>query len=491
MLQYTGHPLVDVGIATITAFAGKGDPAHLTESDLDAIADYMDAHYIVDPLKSFLTVAFPNSGFTNPAFEKTPHRRAAYAARVLRAYKSDAPRLSGERCIYTGLPAAGWAFKDKDDVPPGRAYRQHIPLLTGEEIVNFFPEGRAGLPISGEAMLALQALPLGCAKVAGRLLAVHSDDPELTLRFAGKFLEQNKRAILHARSVGDSKLVDAGPHRARTFLVDTLLAIERKRQEDAKGREAPASLTAYYFTNSGQGADLQIYHLPLEITDFLRVAQSAKYSHQWEKLCRRGWELTRPKRGQAEAPAPRYNALYEDLFQLPEASAAFIRCYFLRIPRRSPPPGDPSASYSPVREADLVFWPLTDLFLRKVVKMDETRIQHIRDLGDRLAEYVNTQNDRRFFQTLLMARRYDDIRRVLISASVSEIKRGRPPLVAFDPYIAIFEEGTDLPHADWRLARDLVLIRMVERLYHLGWFGQHAEELPEVTEEISEETLES
>lgn len=490
MLQYTGHPLVDVGIATITAFAGKGDPAHLTESDLDPIADYMAEHYIVNPLKSFLTVAFPNSGYVNPAFEKTPHRRTAYAERVLRAYRSDAPRLSGERCIYTGLPAAGWAFKDKDDVPPGRAYRQHIPLLTGEECVNFFPEGRAGLPVSGEAMLALQALPLGCAKVAGRLLAVHSDDPELTLRFAGAFLERNKRAILHARSVGDSKLVDTGLW-ARTFLVDTLLDIERKRQEDAKGREAPASLTAYHLTNSGQGADLQIYHLPLEITDFLGVVQSAKYRPQWEALCRRGWELTRPKRGQAEAPAPRYNVLYEDLFQLPENSAAFIRCYFLRIPRRSHLPGDPSASYSPVREANLVFWPLTELFLRKVVKMDETRIQHIRDLGDRLAEYVHAQNDRRFFQTLLMARRYDDIRRVLISASVSEIKRGRPPLVAFDPYIATFEEGTDLPHADWRLARDLVLIRMVERLYDLGWLRQHAEELPEVTEEIPEETLES
>ncbi|MGQ9593101.1 MAG: type I-B CRISPR-associated protein Cas8b1/Cst1 [Anaerolineae bacterium] len=489
MLRYTGHPLVDIGIATITAFAGKGDPAHLTEADLDAIADYMAEHYVVNPLKSFLTVAFPNSGYTNPAFEKSPDRRAAYAERVLRAYKPNAPRLSGERCIYTGLPAAGWALKDKDDVPPGRAYRQHIPLLTGEGVINFFPEGRAGLPVSGEALLALQALPLGCAKVGGRLLAVHSDDPELTLCFADAFLERNKRAILHARSVGDSKLADTGL-RARTFLVDRLLAIERKRREDAKGRGTPASITAYYFTNSGQGADLQIYHLPMEITDFLGVAQSAKYRVQWEALCDRGWELTRPKRGQTEAPpAPRYNALYEELFQLPEASAAFIRCYFLRIPRRDRLPGDPRVGYSPVREADIVFWPLTELFLRKVVKMDEMRIQHIRDLGDRLAKYVHAQNDRRFFQTFLTARQYDDIRFALIRASVAEVKRGRPPLVSFEPYIAIFEEGTDLPHVNWRLSRDLVLIRMVEQLYCLGWLQQHAEELPEVAEEAPEETL--
>jgi CRISPR-associated protein Cst1 len=472
--------LVDVGVATIAAFVGKEDPATLTEADLDAIADYMAEHYIVNPLKSFLTVAFPNSGFTNPAFEGAPQRRTAYAERVLRAYKASVPRLE-ERCVFTGLPAVGWALKDGDDLPPGRAYRQHIPLLTGEGFINFFPEGHAGLPVSGEAMLALQALPLGCAKVAGRLLAVHSDDPALTLHFAAAFLEQNKRAILHARSVGDSKLADAG-YWARTLLVDTLLKIEQERQRSGEGAQRLSSLTAYHLTNSGQGADLQIYHLPLEIMDFLRVAQSATYRVQWQALCQRGWEITRAKRGQAQAPQPRYNVLYEDLFQLPENAAEFIRCYFLRIPRRSRLPGDPSTGYSLLREADIVFWPLTAQFLRKVVKMDETRIQHIRDLGDRLAEYVASQNDRRFFHTFMTARRYDDIRLALINASVAEVRRGRPPLVAFDPYIAIFEEGTDLPYADWRLARDLVLIRMVERLYALGWLKQHAEELPELPE---------
>lgn len=71
MLSYTGHPLVDVGVATITAFAGKKEPSSLTLADLDKIADYMERNYIVDPLKSFLTVAFPNSGFTQPAFGKS------------------------------------------------------------------------------------------------------------------------------------------------------------------------------------------------------------------------------------------------------------------------------------------------------------------------------------------------------------------------------------------------------------------------------------
>ncbi|MBW2083814.1 MAG: hypothetical protein JRI39_12205 [Deltaproteobacteria bacterium] len=145
MPSFTGHPLVDVGLATITAFADKARPEDLIEADYDAIADYMARNYVVNPLKSFLTVAFPNSGFTQPAFEKTPDRRKAYAERVLRCYKEGTPILSTERCVFTGLPAIGLALDDKNRLPPGRAFRQHIPMVTGEDIINFHPYGDAGI----------------------------------------------------------------------------------------------------------------------------------------------------------------------------------------------------------------------------------------------------------------------------------------------------------------------------------------------------------
>lgn len=76
MLKYTGHPLVDIGVATIWAFSSKPSLTKVIETDLDKVADYIERHYVVNPLKSFLNVAFPNSGFTQPAFEKTPERRA-------------------------------------------------------------------------------------------------------------------------------------------------------------------------------------------------------------------------------------------------------------------------------------------------------------------------------------------------------------------------------------------------------------------------------
>jgi len=41
MPSFAGHPPVDVGLATITAFAGKTRPEDLSEKDYDAIADYI------------------------------------------------------------------------------------------------------------------------------------------------------------------------------------------------------------------------------------------------------------------------------------------------------------------------------------------------------------------------------------------------------------------------------------------------------------------
>jgi len=47
MLKYTGHPLVDVGVATIAAFVNKRDLTSIIEADLDK-ADF-DKNLIQDP----------------------------------------------------------------------------------------------------------------------------------------------------------------------------------------------------------------------------------------------------------------------------------------------------------------------------------------------------------------------------------------------------------------------------------------------------------
>ncbi|RMF88640.1 MAG: type I-B CRISPR-associated protein Cas8b1/Cst1 [Nitrospinota bacterium] len=487
---YTGHPLIDVGLATLTAYAHKRHPRELTQHDLQSAADYMARNYVVNPLRSFLTVAFPNSGFTNPAFFNSPDKQQRYAKNVLYAYT--VAESTGDRDPFLDVPATAQSYDIKGELPPGRAYRQHVPLVTGEGCINFYPYGDPGLPLHGVTLLAIHALPLGCAKVAGRLLAVHSDHPELLLYFAKIFLTANLKNIQTAQTAGAKKLPETSPHRARTLLIDHLMDAMREQRRWGMLQEPPPTLTAYHFTNSGRGADLSIYPLPLEVAGFLAAVQSPGYAEAWAALVRRGWQITHTKRGK-KAPPPTYNRLYEDLFQLPEQAATFIRRYFLRRPGgRLWDEKDPTQTYDTLRDAALISWHLTQLFLRKVMLMDELRIQHIQALGDDLANYIVAQNDRRFFRHFYMARRYDEVRAALIKASQAQIRRGQPPLITLERFLAVFEQTGGIPATDWRLGRDLVLIRMLERLFEQGWLQAHTEELSaaeELTEEEEEETM--
>lgn len=481
MLTYTGHFMVDVGLAAMTAYVDKRDPAQLTDNDLSIVAEYMTREYVRQPLRSFLTVAFPNSGFTQPAYFDQPETQRDYARRVLGGFVEDTLSLT-EACVFTGDPAIAVALDVKDRLQAGRAFRQHVPLTLGEDVINFHPDGDPGVPISGKALLAIQTFPLGCAKVAGRLLAVHSDNEDLILHFASSFLAQNRRFIQLAQQEGSSKMPEP-QYVQRTLLVDTMLNAD-EMQRDARADERPFSITAYHLTNSGQGVGLDIYHLPLQVTSFIREMQQAQHRDDWSAIVRRAWQVAPPSKKKTKAEAedfrPRRNHLYEDLFGLPGNAHAFLRTYFLRVALRyaRAEQGDPRGGYSLKDEAGLVSWKITARFLKRIMNMENNRIEEIRKLGDQLADYVSGENDRRFFRDFFTERRYDYFRTALIKANVAHVRRGNPPFITLDPYIEVFEAGDEVARSDWQLARDLVLIRMIERLHQQGWLGRNPDALP-------------
>lgn len=476
-VDYCGDPFVDVGLATLAAFAGKQHPRELTDADLEAAADYMAHNYFVQPLRSYLTVCFPNSGYTQPAFFTQPDKQALYAERVLRAFRRETPTLD-EEDVFLGLPAADVQFDVKGELPPGRVFREHVPLQTGQGVINFHPYGEEGLPISGLALLAIQALPLGCAKCEGKMLAVHSDNGEIVHYFARDFLEWNRRAVSLAQQESSSKMPER-EQRFRTLLIRTLLDA-LIAQAEAQMDERPFAVTAYHFSNFGQNAYVAMYHLPSQLVLYLQEMNNAEHQRAWERLVRRAWALPKLKRGETGAPAdwqPDRNWLYEDLFRVVQEpahyGARFIRTYFLRQALRAvrSDPTDPRGAYTLQREAELVSWRLTAAFLGRIMHMEADRIEAIRRLGDALAAYVGGENDRRLFQAVYQENRYDYLRNALIKANLAHVRGGHPPFLTMDDFIRVFEEGEELAYNDWRLARDLLLIRMVERLYASGWLG--------------------
>jgi hypothetical protein len=95
------------------------------------------------------------------------------------------------------------------------------------------------------------------------------------LRFAHQFLEQNRQAIQMAQKLREKKLAETEPYGYRTLLLKLLEAdFEQGRAFD---KETKFSITAYYFTSSGQGVDLSIYYLPSEIISFVAEVNTPLY----------------------------------------------------------------------------------------------------------------------------------------------------------------------------------------------------------------------
>ncbi len=494
-LRYTGHPFVDVGVAAITAYAEKTAPEEVTSEDLERVADFIERSYVRPPLRGHLTMAFTsNAWFIQDAYnpekpglsaeerQARQKTRKEWADRHLRQWQVEATS-EAERCVFTGDPAVATTLSGK--LPEGHAGRAQVPLLQGDDSINFFAYGFSGLPISGAALLALQFFPLGCAKCGVGLLAVHSDNYHLTYRLTSRFLRQNISAITQAQAAGEDKLPGA-QRSLKTLLIEELLAAERERSY-AQSDQEPASLTAYNF-NNGKSVELQLYHLPLEIVGFIRAAQTATYQAAWNQLVQRAWQLARIKKGKQAQDStkdahqePRRNFLYEDLFELPQGAARFISTYFLRIPQRTRAEDDPRREYSTRKDLDLISWLLVELFLEKVVRMDKQRIEDIRTLGDKLALYVRRQGGKRFFLAFYKESNPANFRWRLIKANMEHIKDGQDPLFDIDTYIEVFEEGYEVMRPDWRLARDLVLMRMIDQLK--DWLAQNPDAIPETETE--------
>lgn len=489
MLKYTGHPFVDVGIAAIADYCDK-QPGEINEANFLRVADYIEQNYVRAPLRGHLTMAFTsNAWFIQDAFnpdkpelsaEKRAERRATrdrWASHHVRQWQDQA--TSGEICVFTGLPAAPRELSGK--LAPGRLGRNQMPLLQGDDAINFFTGGDPGLPVSPQALLALQFMPMGCAKCGVGLLAVHSDSEELTLAFARIFFRQNTEAVMLAQAAGEDKLPSA-QRSLKTLLIETLSDIERQRLQTERRSGRSASITAYNF-NNGKSPQLVIYHLPLQISNFLRIVLTAPYSDAWQQIVQRGWQREQvkiDKKGNiTERIAPRHNYVYEDLFTLPQNAARFIRRYFLRIPQRSRFVDDPRSTYSPAHEQHLISWPLVELFLKEVMTMEADRIEHIRALGDKLADYTRNQGGRRFFRAFFTEQNTANFFSLLTKTNINYVKftKGRDTLFDLDNYIDVFMEGDDLMRPDWRLARDLVLIRMVEQLK--DWIANNPDALPE------------
>ncbi|RKX78625.1 MAG: type I-B CRISPR-associated protein Cas8b1/Cst1 [Spirochaetes bacterium] len=458
-LSWTGHPIVDAGVATLTAFAEKNYPDEVTFADLEKFVRYAEKAYFSSAISGYLTVLF-TSNFMNPSWSL--EKKKEYLGQILRSYNNEP--TSGS-CVYCKKPSVNLPTSDL-------AYRDLIPMLTGRGIANFFPGGHSGLSLCGYCLLAIQAIAIGAPMVSGRALIVSSDDPLFTLDIIKKWLPET-RSRVQLSEISDKK--PPAINRPLTRVIEAIMLCDN---EKTKWRE-DASLTVYHLSNSGQGPSIDIFNLPSNITKFINRAKTVKYRDSWNEIIKSAWEKDVKGNDSIKIrnKSGRRNYLFEDLFKLPENAGSFIRTYFLRQPPNYSTNMDPRKEYKGWQDAKYVKWNLAELFLEEVIHMEKSRIEAIKRLGDRIAEEIVSTNDRGFWYSIYNCQKFYEMRNILIRQSQKCIKAGKEPLIRLDPFLEIFEEGEELARADWRLAWDLTLIRVIEQLYDKKWFEKNRDVL--------------
>lgn len=470
-------------MCVVAAFNDRASVEDVTEGDIDTLRDFMLKHYAcfcgdaksnkaataAKPLSNYLSVALhTNSPFIAPTTGDEKRR-----AQIDELTQPPSMPADAEQCAYCGRAGQRW-------------YRQHVPMLTGEGLINFTPSG-AGLAVCPHCIFAIQAHVLGTLKSAGKVFLVHSDSEEFTLQMVREYLKTNQ-LLIESGPQPDGKYPDA--KHPRTRLIYQL-------QTQAWDLSETAAITAYHMSNSGQGPSLDIYHLPNDILRFIAAAKQHPDTREaWAKAAWRGWVSgyhgkadEQPQTVEGYAGGPHRNQFYEHLFDLPLGADQFVRWNFdWRTSAWAQEPGP---------QDDLPdAWPLVDLFLRMVMLMHKDRIDAIRTLGDRIADYVVDEGEQRFFNRLFRLsgsgfRDYTALRNLLLKASYARIKADAPPLISFEEFLTAFEEGEEVARSDWVLAKDLLLIRVMDRLHERGWLKEHAAELPDTEEDSDAESEEN
>lgn len=511
LLKWTGHPLVDVGVATLCAMAGKDDPEKLTLEDLDVAGDEIKQAYTDSVFVSYLSCVYTmNAPYTNPKTGKAA--REASLRRLLLPHRGPPDEgLSGLRCVFSGQPATHFME------------RSQMPMLTGAGVLNFFPAGLSELPVAAPYLLAIQTLALGGQRSEGKLLIVHCDDPQWTLHFARRYLERNRLIIdlsrdnrlpgdddpenlLSREAPGgwnkDKKPKDTDAKAPESLVMDDLVEIvaERKR---GKLASAYTSITMYLLSNSGQGPSLAIEHIPGAFIEFLYELHGSAHASRWERLVARTWQAgkrggseeteegagkTQKKRRKADKPAPlrgpgrSRNDLYNDLLPIFEngftdwqAACRFIRRHFLSNPQKyflkphemeRRPPGINR------EQLDLIDWNMTALFLERALGMNKERIDLIQRFGSRLADLIRSDkvNGKRAFRDLVFTNREGPYRTALARLQLKAAQTGQVLPFSFNDYVNMFlmADGDEKVH--WSLVRDLITIALVETLHRQKFF---------------------
>lgn len=427
----TGNPFVDAGIYAVEAYYAR-DFSTLAPEELEAKIDDIVSLYLSEGWKKNLYSIFTgNSAYSNPS--KKDKRKASKDFLMGLLKEFSLPGTSGT-CIACG----------RRDALPIRK-RDQIPLTGSGKLVNFFAGASSGERYCPVCTFAVQFLPLFLYSVGNRFLLLHSMSSKMMKYWAKRGIKNLEEQIASNNYIGCLQDGYKNQENALFHISEETI----RDCEDIFPEENP-SITAYIFSNYGQNPPpMEIIYLPNSVFNFLVYIQRIDYP-SWRRIVDKGFAK------KEDEYKRKSNEVYRRLLE-----GRSIIDYFIDSKDRSV----------------ISDWKVFSYYLKEVRGMKEKRIEVLKKVGDKIADYIRkTDNVKRLFD-LETVKSYESLRNVFLKITKDMIANGLgAPLFTIDEYLNdLFPDGSW-----WKETRDILLFRIYERL------ADYLKERKEVVEEIEE-----
>ena len=439
-IKITGNPFIDSGIYALKTKLNK-DISDINIEDLKKGISEISKIYVNELWIKNIHNIFPNSTLINNSIKG--NRREKYVDTFNLLIDNINDIKSQGSCMGCG----------RRDVSNVRT-KTFVPLTGSGSLKNYFSFADEGASYCDLCIILIQFLPLilyNCPqKGRGNFLLFYSDSEKamnLWSKIAIKDIN-NQIALDNYTGCYNEGLIN--PNNAVFEIIAQVINLS-----DNWSDENP-SLNFYYFNNYNQTPYLEIYSLPNKVFNFLTKIPLGD-ERNWKFIIKKSyryvkWDNVNNDTDYKNNP----NSIYNNLLNGKSILKSFYTTKFKKT---------------------FCTWKLVESYMKEVRHMDKKRIDVIKDVGDRLSDYIKDNNSIKTLNNLEQASTYNHFRNILRKILKNKINIGDDELLfTFDEYVvSLFPEG----NKTWRETQDLLLFRIYENLHDWLIENQYVEEVTE------------
>ena len=442
-----GNPFVDAGVSVICEWLERRpQPEEITTEDLHEVIQQVVPLYCESEYRTQIRFIFPNSTLTQHS-------------KIQKGIQSLNEELKSEwfhqLCKVTNLGDTGDCMGCGRRSTDFHLKKTEVPLTGSGSLRNFFPLFAEGVGYCAACALAIQLAPLGFVRSGGKFLALHSNSWKAINYWTRTCIEDVISRGSRNEFTGFFDPKESKAQNALFYMVRKMIEYEEARSDEN------ITMHVYSFSNDNRKAELDMYHLPARVFNFLRYAHRAQYAKNWYLIVRSGYRrqtkkgfqnIDSDKTNPTEIYQKSTNLVYNNLLE-----DKSIRGFFIdKLARKT-----------------RSNWELFSLYLKEVRTMELTQLEKIKQVGDLIAKCIQKSGRDRRLKQLEGAKSYGECRNILRYVIRERIQQGAPePLFSIDDYMEyLFPASDNLNLTPWRETRDLLLFRIYEQLH--DWLQEH------------------